>query len=206
MEEKKMNEAQSLALITSMINETRARITKNLGKPFLIWGYLTVAVALLQATAAIFAHDFYIYLWGWFIIPVVGWALMLLFNKQEKGATNYIDRCLNAVWCGIGVTALILPLILKFGSGLFPVIIILMGIGTVTTAAVVKNKTIRGIGYAAIFSSLLFPFAEYILFPLEEFCLRERYSAECIIFAVLIFLLLVVSGHVLNYKEKCLKN
>ena len=40
MEGKRMNEAESLELITSMINDSRARMTKNLGTPFLIWGIL----------------------------------------------------------------------------------------------------------------------------------------------------------------------
>ena len=206
MEEKRMNEAESLKLITSMINDSRARMTKNLGTPFLIWGYTTVAVSICQAVIVACVEEFYPYLWGWFAIPVVGWLLMLLFNKQEKTVTNYIDRCINALWCAIGVAAFILPFM---GVFVFPSVIMLIGVGTATTAAVVKDKIVKRIGYAAIFSSLLFPFVRLLLsrlFTLEQFAGRERYLVECIIFAVIMFLLLVVSGHILNYKKRCLKS
>ncbi|MBR3877796.1 MAG: hypothetical protein IKJ23_06405 [Bacteroidaceae bacterium] len=206
MEEKRMNEAESLELITSMINDSRARMTKNLGTPFLIWGYTTVAVSICQAVIVACVEEFYPYLWGWFAIPVVGWLLMLLFNKQEKTVTNYIDRCINALWCAIGVAAFILPFM---GVFVFPSVIMLIGVGTATTAAVVKDKIVKRIGYAAIFSSLLFPFVRVLLsrlFTLEQFAGRERYLVECIIFAVIMFLLLVVSGHILNYKKRCLKS
>lgn len=203
-----MKEAESLELITSMINESRARMTKNLGTPFLIWGYTTVAVSTFEGVATIYADNFTPYLWGWFAIPVIGWMLMLLFNKQEKNVTNYIDRCINALWCAIGITAIFLPIILP-GSGIFPIIIILLGVGTVTTAAVVKDKMVKRIGYAAILSSLLFPVTDFILIKaltFEQFHGKERYLAECTIFAVIIFFLLIVSGHILNYKKRCLKN
>lgn len=206
MEEKRMNEAESLELITSMINDSRARMTKNLGTPFLIWGYTTVAVSICQAVIVACVEEFYPYLWGWFAIPVVGWLLMLLFNKQEKTVTNYIDRCINALWCAIGVAAFILPFM---GIFVFPSVIMLIGVGTATTAAVVKDRIVRRIGYTAIFSSLLFSFVRLLLsrlFTLEQFTGRERYLVECIIFAVIMFLLLIVSGHILNYKKRCLKS
>ena len=206
MEEKRMNEAESLELITSMINDSRARMTKNLGTPFLIWGYTTVAVSICQAVIVACVEEFYPYLWGWFVIPVVGWLLMLLFNKQEKTVTNYIDRCINALWCAIGVAAFILPFM---GIFVFPSVIMLIGVGTATTAAVVKDRIVKRIGYAAIFSSLLFSFVRLLLsrlFTLEQFAGRERYLVECIIFAVIMFLLLIVSGHILNYNKRCLKS
>ncbi len=206
MEEKRMNEAESLELITSMINDSRARMTKNLGTPFLIWGYTTVAVSICQAVIVACVEEFYPYLWGWFAIPVVGWLLMLLFNKQEKTVTNYIDRCINALWCAIGVAAFILPFM---GIFVFPSVIMLIGVGTATTAAVVKDRIVKRIGYTAIFSSLLFSFVRLLLsrlFTLEQFTGRERYLVECIIFAVIMFLLLIVSGHILNYKKRCLKS
>ncbi len=209
MEEKRMNEVECLELITSMINDSRARMTKNLGTPFLIWGYTTVAVSICQAIIVACVEDFYPYLWGWFAIPVVGWLLMFLLNKQEKMVTNYIDRCINALWCAIGAAAFLLPFLGGFALGVFPNVIILIGVGTATTAAVVKDKVVKRIGYAAIFSSLLFPIVRFVLlrfFTLEQFAGKERYFIECIIFAVIMFLLLVVSGHILNYKKKCLKN
>lgn len=209
MKERKMSEVESLELITSMINDSRARMIKNLGTPFLIWGYVTVVVSLIQAAIIAYVQDFFPYLWGWFAIPVLGYLLMLLLNKPEKRVTNYIDRCVNALWRSIGVAALFLPFVCKLGVSIFPVVIILLGVGTVTTAAVVRDRVVKRIGFAAIFSSMLFPLVDFILvrqLTAAQFGGRERYLVECIIFAVIIFLLLVVSGHILNCKKRCLKN
>ncbi|MBO5665613.1 MAG: hypothetical protein J6S03_05410 [Bacteroidaceae bacterium] len=58
MNEKRMDEAESLELITSMINDSRARMTKNLGTPFLIWGEKKVVVSIFQVIVVACAEDF----------------------------------------------------------------------------------------------------------------------------------------------------
>ena len=42
MDNKKLNEQESLELITQMIQNTKFKMVKNTGTPFLIWGYMTV--------------------------------------------------------------------------------------------------------------------------------------------------------------------
>ena len=42
MEERKLNEKESLELITRMIQNTKDRMAENSGTPFLLWGYVTV--------------------------------------------------------------------------------------------------------------------------------------------------------------------
>lgn len=204
MDEKRMNGAESLELITSMINDSRARMTQNLGTPFLIWGYVTVVVSLLQALAIVYVDNLYSCLWGWLAIPVMGWLLMLLFNKRKYEAVNYIDRCVGAVWTAIGVAAILVPFVSNFGISVFSDIVILMGVGTFITAAVIKDRCIKRIGLAAIVSSSLFPLADFVLsrfLSFEQFCGKERYLVECVIFALIMFLLLVVPGHMLNRKK-----
>lgn len=44
MEKTNLTEAQSLELITSMINDSRARLARNSGTPYLIWGYTMIAM------------------------------------------------------------------------------------------------------------------------------------------------------------------
>ena len=46
MEEKPLNEKESLELITQMIRNTQKKMEKGSGLPFLIWGYVTIAVSL----------------------------------------------------------------------------------------------------------------------------------------------------------------
>ena len=59
MTNKHLNEAESLELITSMIQDTRARLARNSGTPFLIWGYTTVAIALLNSITTYLELSYY---------------------------------------------------------------------------------------------------------------------------------------------------
>ena len=47
MEERKLNEKESLELIAQMIQNTKNRLETNCGMPFLFWGYNTIFVSLL---------------------------------------------------------------------------------------------------------------------------------------------------------------
>ena len=122
-----MNEVESLELITSMINDSRARMGRDFGTPFLIWGYTTVLVSIIQALIVAFVDDFMPYLWLWCAIPLIGWPLMLCLNRQERGAVNYIDRCVGAVWTGIGIASVFIPFYCGFGISVFSTVVVLMG-------------------------------------------------------------------------------
>ena len=47
MNDRVLNEKESLELIAQMIQNTKSRMTRNSGAPFLIWGYTTIIVSLL---------------------------------------------------------------------------------------------------------------------------------------------------------------
>ena len=205
MEERKMNEAESLELITSMINDSRARMRRDFGTPFLVWGYTTVLVSIIQALIVAFADDFMPYLWLWCAIPLIGWPLMLCLNRQEIGAVNYIDRCVGAVWTGIGIASVFIPFYCGFGISVFSTVVVLMGVGTYVTAVVIKDKIVKRIGVVAIISPVAFAIAKFAY--VRSHTVQDvayyggLYLTECIIFAVIIFMLLVVPGHILNRKK-----
>ena len=205
MEERKMNEAESLELITSMINDSRARMRRDFGTPFLIWGYTTVVVSIIQALIVACVDDFMPYLWLWCAIPLIGWPLMLCLNRQERGAVNCIDRCVGAVWTGIGIASVFIPFYCGFGISVFSTVVVLMGVGTYVTAVVIKDKVVKRIGVVAIISPVTFAIAKFVyvrFFTLQDVAYYSGlYLTECIIFAVIIFLLLVVPGHILNRKK-----
>ena len=204
MEERKMNEAESLELITSMINDSRARMGRDFGTPFLVWGYTTVFVSIIQALIVACVDDFMPYLWLWFAIPLIGWPLMLSLNRQESGAVNYIDRCVGAVWTGIGIASVFIPFYYGFGIGVFSTVVVLMGVGTYVTAVVIKDNVVKRIGIVAIISPVSFTVAEFAYVrshTIQDVGYGGLYLIECIIFAVIIFMLLVVPGHILNRKK-----
>ena len=71
MEERKLNEKESLELIAQMIQNTKNRMETNCGMPFLLWGYTTVFTSLLVWLLVTYTqNNNWQYLW--FMLPIIG--------------------------------------------------------------------------------------------------------------------------------------
>ena len=75
MQEKPLNEKESLELITRMIQNTQQKMERGAGAPFLIWGYATVITTLTVWIVVRFTLN-YQFNYLWFMIPVIGSILM----------------------------------------------------------------------------------------------------------------------------------
>lgn len=206
MEKKHLTEAESLELITSMIQDSRSRLARNSGTPFLIWGYTTIAVSLFNALA-IYLGWSYSWGWSWFAIPVVGWVGMLLLGKSEPSARNYIDRVISIIWATLGVSfAWFFLAAVVYGCSIAFLTILVMGAGTVITGLTLKDRTTTFCGGAAMIVSLIFP-AIYFLTTKEFVATATAKSimefwvwGEKIVFAAIFLFMMVVPGHILNNK------
>ena len=105
MEERKLNEKESLELITRMIQNTKDRMAENSGTPFLLWGYVTVIISLLvwfllKETG----NNNWQFLW--FLLPVIAFpATLWSQRKARKMLKTYIDRVVDYVWTVFGLGA-----------------------------------------------------------------------------------------------------
>ena len=79
VEKEDLNERESLELITRMIQNTKCRMAENAGMPFLLWGYMTVAVSLLV----------------WFMLKQTGMPTGIIYGF-------YFLWLLFLVHCGVG--------------------------------------------------------------------------------------------------------
>ena len=193
MQEKKLTEQESLELINSMISNTRTQLTRGAGVPFLIWGYTTVAVSLWEYAM----HYFNLYWgWGWFALPVIGWALTYLYSrhsKRQEYVKSYVDRAIYAVWTVFGISVLF-----AFGAAQ-------IGMGTAITGAIIKSKAVTAGGALTMLSSTIFALRHMFLPEVRE---RGReaifaYSMDdMLIFAAIFFLLMCIPGHILVRKAK----
>jgi hypothetical protein len=202
MTNKHLNEAESLELITSMIQDTRARLARNTGTPFLIWGYTTIAVSLFNALTLYLGWS-HSWAWSWFAIPIIGWIGMILFNKNEPGARNYIDRIVSMIWVVIGVSfGWLLAGIVVFGGSISYLTVVVMGIGTVLTGCVIKHRITAICGWVAMFASLIFPTVIFIKSQSGSLAnISDNWIwGELIVFAAIFFCMMVVPGHILNHK------
>lgn len=191
MEEKLINEKESLDIITRMISNTQRNMEKNNGVPFLIWGYITILVSLsvwyLLSKTGNQSWNFL-----WFAIPLLGFPIMMLsFKKERKPVKTYIDKMISNIWIVLGIAAFVPSVAGMFMSG-FPilfVIALLISIGTTQTGLVIKFKPLIVSGFLGIILSF--------------FCLILKDSvSSLLVFAALFFVVQVIPGHILNYKGR----
>lgn len=193
MEDKKLNEQESLALITSMINDTRERLAENSGRPFLIWGYTSIAVSMLEYAAITFAWNRY-WVLAWWLIPIIGHTLMWLFcRKKEHTPKSYIDRSVESIW--------IVAVIYGSLSMLLFSVVLLIGTGVTITGLIIKDFTTAFVGCIASVLSLAFPIVHQSQLAAGETG-QHAISANILIFAAIFFVVLVIPGHVLNCKNR----
>ena len=185
-----LNAAENIALVGRMIDNTRSRMVRNAGRPFLIWGYATVVTTLaVWAAYALFPGRNWYYLW--LRLPVFGTALSLLtMPKADDGRVyTFIDRVIGQVWLVMGLTAWFVSLLSVFGDMPVPilfVILLMMGMGTAITGLVIRFVP-AAVGGAAI-----------VLAPVS--LAATGYWVPALFIAGFVAMM-IVPGHILNYKS-----
>lgn len=213
MEEKRLNAAESLELIERMIRNTRRRLERHSGRPFLVWGYTTVGISLLNYALNLAGAD---PLWNltWFLIPVLGCALMRLFpEKRPTDPRSEIDRIVNALW--LVCTLALIPIFLfsflhglSYRPSLFALITLTMAVGAAATGLFVRSKIYAAAGFAGMALSTLFPLYDCYLKRLAESAPVDaaHLNFEILIFAAIFLVMMVIPGHIINYRAKQIKN
>lgn len=185
MEDKMLNEKESLELISRMIQNTRSRMVESAGTPFLIWGYATVAVSLIIWYLVTSTGN---YQWHflWFVLPAIGLpATYLSLRKREPQVKTYVDRVVSSVWTVFGCVAFAIS-VLSFVRPL-PIlflILMLMGMGTALTGMVIRFRAVAVGGVLGMLSSLA--------------CLWIEGTDQILVFAAVFVFMMIIPGHILN--------
>lgn len=205
MEERKLNEKESLELITAMIARTKERYIGD-GNIMLMWGYLcvivTVAVWILLATTHNPAWN-----WLWFSIWIIGGTLTPIMAKKhnsERGVKNYSDSVTSRIWTIISVSAMLLTAIclgflfmahVSTWSAWFVFALVMVPFAEITQGIVVKEKSLVAggcIGMAIGMFTLC--------------CLIGGIALGAVWFLPLFMLafvcMMIIPGHILNHKAK----
>ena len=174
MEDKQLNAAESIALISRMIDNTRNRMLRNSGRPFLVWGYVTVFTTLLVMGAVYYFQN---PKWNilWMLLPVLGALLMWLTRD---------------VWLVMGLTAWFVSMLSLFSQIRLPILFIIlltMGMGTTITGLIIRFRPATAGGTAAI-----------VLAPVS--LIVSGYWMPTL-FAVGFVVMMIIPGHILNYKS-----
>lgn len=190
MEEKQLNEKESLELIARMIQNTQQKLEKGSGMPFLVWGYTTIVVSLLVWFFLSSTGDPRTrYLW--FLIPVIAAPIMFFFlRKNEKGVKTYIDKVIAYIWIVLGVAGLLVSITatLFWSLPILFIIILLMGSGTAITGLVIRFTPIAVAGYMGILLAFV--------------CLFTHGLNQILVFAAVFLVMMVIPGHILYAKGR----
>lgn len=207
MEEKKITEKESMAIISEMINRSNATRYISDGNFLLMWGYLTVAVtAAVWALIALTNHPAFNYLY--FLVWIIGAAAsksMMRRRRNATGATTYADRLCAGIWsvvgyCFLAATILSVGFLLFAGENcwlsLMLISLLLVGFAEVAQGLVVRQNTLLFGGGVGILAGLLF-----LCVTIGNF---SRLTPDFVYptFIVAFACMMIIPGHILNNKSK----
>lgn len=207
MEEKRMTERESLALISQMIQRTKDRVRIGDGNLLLLWGYVSVGVALTVYAALWLTHD-PASNWLWLLIPIVGIAVQKIMGHHKPAApkaSTYVDRISSGIWqivsvmaffgmgtclgftvCGYGTRGWTAMLLYAF---------IIVGFGTAAQGIVLRERSLVFGGLFSLMAGGIVTCCVLSGIPLLAAWVLPLYI-------VCFVLMMIVPGHIINRKAR----
>lgn len=198
MEERALNEKESLELIARMIQNSKRNLEIGGRNIFLLWGWLGTLVPLV-VLGAVWKTGNPVWNWLWFLIPLVGWSVQYwLTRKEEKPVITYTDRVLNVVWRTVGIVGMLgitwLCFIVNNMSLMLPGVILVVAIGSVLTGHLIEDRFLAGAAYVSLALAVV---AWAVCLTVEL-----SWNLYYFVFSACFFIMLVVPGCVMNRKKK----
>jgi hypothetical protein len=118
--ENQLTEKESLELIGKMINSAKNNLQKGTGKIFLLWGYLTMFVSIINLLFLFLLPketNYYAYI-AWFAMPLGSIFHYILIRKSSMEGTvkTYIEQMLTYVWLAFSMSVLTLVVSMMLAS------------------------------------------------------------------------------------------
>lgn len=208
MEDKKLNEQESLELISNMIKQTNNHMANGAGNTFIAWGVILFMVSILADTAIGNTNNGN-WMWLYMAIPVIGlpfewWMKRKAKQKNTGHIKTYIEDSIEKVWKCMGLLLVAYPLILFLHQGadgprvwiaMFFLGMLLPALGSFITGVLLKSKWIMYISLLACSMSLVY--LERIVAPNFVMTLNSTYIFPlCAVFS------LIIPGILINHKAK----
>lgn len=145
--EKELNSKESLALITSMIQQAKKEAAGDGSFQLLLWGWVVALCNLGHYTLvkAEFEMPWVVWL---LMLPAIIWSIGHEWNKRKKSRIKtHLDQFLGQLWIGVFVAMCI---VLSFMSVLEfrhnPIILLLAAIGVFATGSIIRVKVVKAGG------------------------------------------------------------
>ncbi|MDR0962962.1 MAG: hypothetical protein LBM62_10500 [Mediterranea sp.] len=214
MNEKQLNEQESLELITRMIQNSKKNLGQGGGNAFLLWGYVCAITALVVFAVVYFTKEPALN-WLWFAIPVVGFPLAWWQErKRPPRVITYIDKVIASVWrslslfgiCGFCVVLWLYQMLaetpLVIWMLMIPMSLIFCSLGSMITGNLLRDK------WMSLSAATVFVLSFFILLDLAiPVTDRTMYYFSSMInaypvYALCFVFMMIIPGHRLNNKEK----
>lgn len=192
MTDKELSPVESLHIIEAMIQRTNRRLQRDSWRPFLVWGYTTVAVTLLvYFLMPVLGRNAFFF---WFAIPVIG-APIMMFTGGISSAIKWsalegrspMDRFISVIWTVLGINCLLCS-VLAPGRYILFIVLLLMNMGAMMTAMATRFRLL-------LVASCIGMVMSYLML-LIRFDGRDM----LLFFALSFVLVFIIPGHILMYR------
>lgn len=206
MEERDITSQESMAIINEMIQRSKTRRLIGDGNILLLWGYLTVGIAVLVWVLLALTHHPAMN-WLWYLIWIIGGIatpIMARKRRDNAGATTYADKICNSVWSVVGFSAIAMTFLclgfLLFGgkdawSSMLMLPLLIVGFAEIVQGIVIREKSMIWGGSIGILSGLI-----------TLCCIASGVSLYAYWFMPMFILtfavMMIIPGHILNNKSK----
>ena len=212
MEEKTLNEKESLEIITRMIQETKNKLEVGDGNMLLLWGYVSVCTAILVYALLLWVQTPQVN-WLWFLIPLIGYGVTQKQKRKETGvkshSSSYVDKISAGIWKNVSIIACLFGTIcmafMFCGYNcwvlMFAYAFIIIGFGSIAQGVIIREQSLTFGG--------LFSIAAGGIVASCAICDIPIYITWAIPLYILCFILMmIIPGHIINRKAKklCRKN
>ncbi len=206
MDEKRINQQESLEIISEMISRTKQQLCIGSGNILLMWGYVTVAVTLLVWSVLLITHNPAAN-WLWFLIWIIGGSIMPRMVRKERvksGVMSYPMALSSGMWQIVGFSALAcLALCLGFmlvggkdaWSTMLLFALLLVGFGETAQGIIVKERSMIFGGSIGILAGIVTSCCLSAGVPLYANWYMPMFIAAFVC-------MMIIPGHILNHKAK----
>lgn len=163
MEDENFSPQQSLQVIQSMIDKTKAGLSEN-SIYFLLWGWLVFIGCILQYTLLVIIKVQYHYLAWLVIIPGIIFSIVHSIKyKQKRKVKTYVSESMGILWTGMSISFMALCFILSnIGwKHAFPIYILFYATGTFISGGILQFKPLQVGGIICWVLAILATFVSY---------------------------------------------
>lgn len=187
-----MNDAkQQLAYIEEMMATTKVNLSEN-SFYYLLWGWLVFVAALMNYyLLAVLDFDYH---WiAWPILMALGGGISVFKSKKQaekQQLTTKIDKILIYLWSGFGISmgVILLGMISAGPKGVYPMLMVLYGLGTFVSGSVINFKPLK-IGAFGAWACAVVAFYQ------------DDFTNHLLLIALAILVSYIIPGHLLASKK-----